>query len=269
MKNRLQTALYALENLETQARRDTPLHRTDARAKLLATTVFLATMLSVPLARLSEILLYALFPILVAAQGGMSYASIFRRSLVVLPFAALVGVFDILYDRTPALRIGTLTLTEGWIAFAAILLRGLLAVQALLTMIGSTGIFALCRGMQRLGIPRLLTTQLLFVYRYLYVMLDEALRMSQAREARSYGRRTFPLRVWATLVGQLLIRTFERAEQIHRAMLARGFDGRIPNYAGTETRWRSQDTLFLAGWSTALLLARLWSPVEKATRLLS
>lgn len=268
MNDRLQTALYALERLEEEARRDSPLHRTDARAKLLVTTIFLATMLSVPLARLSEILLYALFPILTAAQGGMRYAPIFRRSLFVLPFVALVGIFNVFYARMPVFRIGPLTVTEGWIALLSMLLRGLLATQALLTMIGSTGIFALCRGMQRLGIPRPFTTQLLFVYRYLHVMIDEALNMARAREARSYGRRTFPLRVWAPLVGQLLIRTFDRAEQIHRAMLARGFDGRIPDCTGASTPWCRRDTLYLLGWSTALIAARLCYPVEKLTRLL-
>lgn len=268
MKNRLQSALLALESLETAARQESPLHRTDARAKLLTTTVFLTTVLSVPLARLSEILLYALFPILTAAMGGMRYTSIFRKSLLVLPFVALIGIFNLFYDRTPAFRLGTLIVTEGWISFLSILLRGLLATQVLLILVGSTGIHALCRSMQRLGMPRIFAVQLLFVYRYLHVLLDEACRMAQAREARSYGRRTFPLRVWGPLVSQLLIRTFERAEQIHRAMLARGFDGRIPDCTGSETPWRSQDTVFLTTWSAALLLARLCWPVETLTRLL-
>ncbi|MDE7305024.1 MAG: cobalt ECF transporter T component CbiQ [Alistipes sp.] len=268
MKNRLQSALLALESLENDARQESLLHRTDARAKLLTTMFFLATMLSLPLARLSEILLYALFPILTAAMGGMRYASVLRKSLLVLPFVALVGMFNLFYDRTPAFRLGTFTVTEGWISFLSILLRGLLATQALLVLVGSTGIHALCRSMQRLGMPRILAVQLLFVYRYLYVLLDEARRMAQAREARSYGRCTFPLRMWGPLVGQLLIRTFDRAEQIHRAMLARGFDGSIPDCAGTDKPWRRQDTVFLTTWSTALLLARLCRPVETLSRLL-
>lgn len=269
MKNRLQHALCALDAWECSAQRETPLHRLDARSKLLTTTVFLATMLSVPLSQLSEILLYALFPLLTAAMDGMRFGPVFRRSAVVLPFAALIGIFNLLYDREPVFRIGEVVVTEGGIAFLAILLRGMLAVQALLVLAGSTGFFGLCRGMQRLGMPALFTVQLLFVYRYLYVLLNEALHLSQAREARSFGRRALPLTVWGTLVGQLLVRTCDRAERIHCAMLARGFTGRLPDSANARTRWRRADTVFLAGWSAVLLLARLLRPVETLTHLLS
>lgn len=268
MRNRLQYALCELDALERTARTESPLHRLDARSKLLTTAIFLIAMLSVPLSRLSEILFYALFPLLTAAMGGMRFGPILRRSAVVVPFAALIGIFNLFYDREPAFRIGQLVVTEGGIAFLAIVVRGLLSVQALLVLVGSTGFFGLCRGLQRLGLPRILTVQLLFVYRYLRVMIDEALRMSQAREARSFGRRSFPLAVWGTLVGQLLIRTCDRAEQIHRAMLARGFTGRIPDYAGTRTRWQRADTLFLATWGCVLLLARLLYPVETLSHLL-
>lgn len=146
-----------------------PLHRTDARSKLLVTVVFLVTMLSVPLCRLPELLLFFVFPIVACAMGGLSYGTIFRRSLVVLPFVVFIGVFNLFYDREPVFRIGTLAVTAGWVSFLSIVLRGLLSVQALLVLIGSTGYYGLCRSMQRLGVPAVFTTQLLFVYRYLYV----------------------------------------------------------------------------------------------------
>lgn len=267
MKNRLQHALCALDALERNALTESPMHRLDARAKLLATTVYLAAMLSVPLPRLSEILLYALYPMTTAALGGMRLGPLLRRSLAVLPFVALIGVFNLLYDRTPVLQVGRMTVTEGGIEFAAILLRGILSLAALLVLIGTTGFHALCRAMQRMGIPRFLTLQLLFVYRYLRVLLEEALAMSRACDARSFGRKHPVLRVWGTLVGQLLLRTFDRAEQIHRAMLARGFRGRIPDCTAEKTHWRNADTAYLAGWTAALLLTRLSYPVENLTRL--
>lgn len=268
MRNRLQHALCELDSLERDAQAESPLHRLDARAKLLVTAVFLATMLSVPLSQLSEILLYALYPILTASMGGMRLGTLLRRSLVVIPFVALIGAFNLFYDRMPVFRIGPLTVTDGWIAVLAIVLRGVLSVGALLVLIGSTGFFGICRAMQRLGVPRFFTVQLLFVYRYLYVLIDEAIHMSQAREARSFSHRTLPLSVWGTMIGQLLIRTLDRAEQIHRAMLARGFTGRIPDHAFNRTHWRRKETIYLLTWSAALLLARLVGPVETLTHLL-
>lgn len=87
--------------MERTARMQSPLHRTDARSKLLVTVVFLVTMLSVPLCRLPELLLFFVFPIVACAMGGLSYGTIFRRSLVVLPFVVFIGVFNLFYDREP------------------------------------------------------------------------------------------------------------------------------------------------------------------------
>lgn len=267
--SRLQFVLCELDALERSAGRRSLLQGFDARAKLLVTVVFLVSMLSVPLVRLSEILLFALFPIVTAALGGLSYGTLFRRSLVVLPFVAFVGVFNLFYEREPAFAVGTLVVTRGWVTFLAIILRGLLSVQALLVMISSTGFYRLCRAMQRLGVPSLFTTQLLFVYRYVYVLIEEAMAMQRARDARSFGRGSYPLRVWGTLIGQLLIRTFDRAERIGRAMLARGFTGRIPDGAAGHTAWSRRDTLFLTAWSVLLILMRVFHPAERISALLN
>lgn len=269
MKNRLQHVLCALEAMERTARMQSPLHRTDARAKLLVTVVFLVTMLSVPLSRLPELLLFFVFPIFTCAMGGLRYGPIFRRSLVVLPFVAFIGVFNLFYDREPVFRVGALVVTAGWISFLSIILRGLLSVQALLVLIGSTGYYRLCRSLQQLGVPAVFTTQLLFVYRYLFVLIEEAAAMQQARDARSFGRKSYPLKVWGTLVGQLLIRTFDRAERISRAMLARGFTGRIPEGMSERPAWKMRDTLFLAAWCSALVLLRLCRPAENFSMLIN
>lgn len=269
MKNRLQYVLSQLDAMERTALGCSPLHSLDARAKLLVTVVFLVTMLSVPLTRLSDILLFFAFPLLTAAMGGLDYGQVFRRSLVVLPFVVFIGVFNLFYDRAPVLSVGPVVVTRGWICFLSIILRGLLSVQALLVLIQSTGYYNICRGMQRLGIPALFTTQLLFVYRYLYVLIEEALAMQRARDARSFGRRSYPLKVWGRLVGQLLIRTFERAERISRAMLSRGFTGRIPADIYNRPAWKTRDTVFLAAWSAVLVAMRLFRPVETISALLN
>lgn len=267
MSGKLAYVLAELDALELSAEGRSPLHRIDARAKLLLTAVFLAVMLSVPLTHLSELLLYLLFPIVGAAAGGLSYGRLFRRSLLVLPLVAFIGVFNLFYDREPAFAVGPLVLTRGWVTFLSIVVRGLISVQALLVLIATTGYYRLCRSMQRLGVPALFTTQLLFVYRYIQVLIREALRLAQARDARSFGRRAYPLRTWGTLVGQLLIRTFDRAEAIGRAMLARGFTGRIPEGLGPRPAWRRRDTAFLAVGCAVLILLRAYPPAESLAAL--
>lgn len=249
--------------MERAADASSPLHRADPRAKLLVTVVYLVTMLSMPLEAFSGLLLFAVYPILAAPAGGLRYGDLLRRSLAVLPFVALVGVFNLFYYREAAFRIGPVVVTRGGIDFLAILLRGMLSVQALLLLVYTTGYYRICRSLQQMGLPAVFTTQLLFVYRYLYVLAEEALGMTLARDARSFGRRSYPLRLWGTLVGQLLMRTFARAERIGRAMLARGFDGRMPYVGGTQEHWRAADTAAVLFTGAAFIAVRVLHPAER------
>lgn len=267
MNDPLLRTLAAMDALGRDADASTPLGRRDVRAKILVAAVFLLTMLSVPLVQLSGLLLFAVYPIVGAACGGVDYGSLFRRSLAVLPLVAFIGLFNLLYDREPLFSAGGATVTRGCVTFLSILVRGLLSVQALLLLVASTGYVRLCRGLGRLGLPSVFVVQLLLVYRYLQVLAEEALSMRRARDARSFGRRSYPLRVWGRMIGQLLIRTFERSVRIGRAMSARGFTGRMPGDPLPAAPWTRGDTLFLAGWSAALLLLRLLQPAESLTSL--
>jgi cobalt/nickel transport system permease protein len=69
--------------------------------------------------------------------------------------------------------------------------------------------------------------QLLFLYRYLFVLLEESLRMIRAREARSFGKKGKEMKTFVRLISVLLIRSVERAERIYQAMVSRGFRGEI------------------------------------------
>ena len=127
-------------------------------------------------------------------------------------------------------------------------------MQAVLVLIYSTGFYNICTALQRMGLPTVLTTQLLMVYRYISVLLQESLSMSRARAARGFGRRNFPLKLWGTMVGQLLLRSVERARRVHNAMLARGFNGALP--AATPRPLRTADWLYLIGWTAVIALLR-------------
>ncbi|MCD8182205.1 MAG: cobalt ECF transporter T component CbiQ [Bacteroides sp.] len=241
--SKLEKAIYELNNMERASGQVSPLHALDARAKLLVTLLFLIFVLSLSLNDLSELILFLTYPILSCALAGISYGAIFQRSLLVLPFIVFIGIFNPILDKQVVFYIGRVGVTSGLISFFSILLRGLVSVQVVFILISTTGFYNLCRGMRRLGIPSLLATQLLFVYRYIFVLLQEALSMERARAARSFRRKSYPLRLWGTFIGQLLIRTIERSERIHRAMLSRGFTGGIEG--SYHTAWRTRETLCL------------------------
>lgn len=251
--SKLQQAIYELNRVENLQQSCDLANRLDARGKLIVTLLYLVTMLSLPLTALSRLLLFGLYPLVMCTLGGFGFLSLLRRSLYVLPFIALIAIFNPLYNHETAFMVGRWSISQGWVSFFSIAVRGLLAVQAVMLLIYTTGFGPLCHAMQRMGLPSILSTQLLFVYRYMALLLQEALTMQRARRARSFGRKGLTPKMAGTLVGELLLRTVSRAEHIHCAMMARGFTGRI-NYLHT-LRWHSRDTLFVC--LCALLFALL------------
>ena len=85
---------------------------------------FLLTMLSLPIERLSELMLFAIYPITMAAAAGIGYGQLLRRSLIIIPFVALIALPNILYQREPVLVERGVVITRGWITLLAITLRG-------------------------------------------------------------------------------------------------------------------------------------------------
>jgi cobalt/nickel transport system permease protein len=250
---RLEAALIDLRLADTLAGRDTPLARIDARAKVVTTAAFLVAVVSFDRYTVAGLLPFAIYPVALAIIGDVPASWIGRKLLVAAPFAVAVGLFNPLLDPAPLLSIGGATVSAGWVSFASILVRFALTVAAALAVVAGTGMHTLCAALGTLGLPRLFTAQLLFLYRYAFVLGGEAARMNLARTLRG-GARAPSLAVYGALAGHLLLRAFDRAERIHRAMVARGFDGEVRTLRAA--RWRRTDTAFVAGWCSYFALAR-------------
>lgn len=252
--SKLQQAIIVLQQMQTS--RSQADRTVSPVCGIIMTLAFLVTMLSVPVDRAGMLLCFAIYPILASPMLGMSFTTIFVRSLYVLPFIVFIGAFNPVFDTAPAMTVGRMTVSRGWITFVSIVFRGLLSVQALLMLVNACGFEGVCRGLRRMGMPAFLVTQLLMVYRYMTVLLVECLSMKRARMSRSYGRKRFSLKMWGRMTGQLFIRTVARSESINRAMLARGFKGSMPVYSRLEARTRTSDVVFIASWIIAFMIMR-------------
>jgi cobalt/nickel transport system permease protein len=217
---------------------DSPLHALDARTKIVGFVALTAALLALPPGRVAP--LAAMF-VLVAALLGVSQIPlgyVVRRSLVLLPFVALA-----------ALGAGRHALDGG---LAALLARSLLALAILVLLANTTRFPELLGGLRRLGCPRVLALNLGFLYRYLFVLTEEVLRMRQARDCRRV-RRAAPLeemRLLGGMLGSTLVRSFERAERMHQAMLSRAFAGEFRVLDRRRFGW--PDLVFLAVIGSAI-----------------
>lgn len=246
--------------MDELGRLDTPVHRLDARAKSVVTLAFIAVLMSFDRHELSALTPFALFPLVMLSLGQLPLLPLLRKIAVAAPFAVMVGLFNPWLDREPVAAVGGWVITGGWLSFASILVRFLLTVGAALILVACTGMYRLGAGLERLGVPQLFVTQLLFLYRYLFVVADEGNRMVRSVRLRSAGAEALSLRVYGPLVGHLLLRSLDRAERVYRAMVARGFDGEVRTLEPGRFRWT--DALFVAGWLAFFAAARAWNLAE-------
>ncbi len=251
---KIESAFFDLSYLEDLANGNTAIHRIDPRIKVLTAAFFVICVVSFDKYTISAMLPFALFLIAVMGIAKIPADFLLKKLILVSPFAIMVGIFNPLLDQQPMLHISTLTVTGGWLSFLSILLRFSLTVGAMLILIATTGFNAVCMAMVKLGMPRIFAVQLLMLYRYIFVLIDEGLRMYQARTLRSFQSRGMGMKTYTHMAGQLLLRTLDRAQRIHLAMLCRGFDGTIRiRHSITIT---VGDLFVLAGGCTVLLLMR-------------
>lgn len=250
----IESALFNIGYLESLSCQQTPLHRLDPRAKLLTTLVFIITVVSFGKYDITGLLPFLIYPVVLIAVGNLPPGYLLKKILLAAPFAFFIGIFNPLLDRAVLVQLGPLGLSGGWVSFASIMIRFTLTVAAALILIAGTGLNAVCLALEKLGAPTSFVVQLMFLYRYIFVLTDEALRLMRARALRSFQGRGLGFKVFSYMIGQLLLRTLARAQRIHLAMLSRGFDGQIRLLRPLKIHLK--DVVFCVGWSALFVLMR-------------
>jgi cobalt/nickel transport system permease protein len=235
-------------------------HRLDARLKLLATLAFvLAATITPPHAWYALSLLGALGWVAVLTSG-IPVPYVLKRSSIALPFAGMAAISLPFTHAGEALWAGhlfgwTLTVTDqGLWLFLSVIAKAWLSVLVSGLLVATTPFPDLLKAMRRLHVPPVLVTIISFTYRYLFVLVDEALRLQTAREARSAGPGgtvLWRVKVLGGMIGSLFIRSYERSERIYQAMLSRGYAGQLQTM--TQLAWEARDTWIGIGWSAALV----------------
>lgn len=242
--------------LDTLAQGNSWIHRLDPRAKLVTTLVYILTVVSYDKYTISALLPFVIYPVVLVGLGNLPVSYLLHKLLIVAPFAVLIGLFNPLIDTSVHYAIGPVAVTGGWISFASLLIRFVLTVGAALIFIALTSFNGLCVALEQLRVPSAFIIQLLFLYRYLFVLMEETVRISRARTLRTFNSGGLSLGIYGSLLGHLLLRTLARAERIHLAMRCRGFDGHM--HLSRPASFGSRELVFVLAWSSLFLALRLY-----------
>ncbi|MDH4317002.1 MAG: cobalt ECF transporter T component CbiQ [Desulfobulbaceae bacterium] len=249
----IESGIYDIGYLDRMADRSSIIHKLDARAKVLTTIFFVIMVVSTDKYEIAGLVPFIIMPIILISLAGFSYSYFLHKLVLVSPFVLFVAIFNPYFDRVPLCNLGPITVSGGWVSFVSILLRFSLTVTAALVLIASTGFPQVCRALEQMGVPRVFTVQLLFLYRYIFVLMEEGVRMIRSHNLRSFGRK-IQYSVYKHLAGNLLLRTIDRANRIHMAMLCRGFDGEIRTLH--TNKFEKKDLIFVIATCSLLTIFR-------------
>ncbi len=213
--------------LDSLSYKDTFVHRLDPRIKLTVILAFVVTVVSFNKYAVLSLAPFFILPVFFLSFGDIPAGFIFKKVLIVAPFAFFVGIFNPVLDTDTLYTIGGMEISGGWVSFLSIMIKFVLTISAALLLIATTSFPGVCHALVRLRAPEIFVSQLLFLYRYIFVLMEEAMKILRARDMRSFEKRGKEMKVFINLIGVLFIRTIERSERIYQAMLSRGFHGRI------------------------------------------
>ncbi len=235
---------YNIGSLDQLSYKNTFVHRLDPRIKLVATMLFLFTVISFSKYEIFALAPFFLYPVFLMTLGEIPFMFIFKKVILVSPFAVFIGIFNPLLDSEQIFIFNGFAVSAGWLSFISILIKFTLTVSTALLLIATTSFPGVCHGLRRLGLPAIFVSQMLFLYRYIFVLMEETMRILRAKNMRSPEKRQTDIKTFIRLTGTLFIRTIERAERVYFAMLSRGFDGDMP--ALRRFQIKAADLVFVA-----------------------
>ena len=215
---------------------ESPLHTADPRVKVALTILMILLVNLTPVGAFGAYVAFFAIMMLGAVTARIDPLLVARRSLIALVFA---GAAVTLVFTVPGPTLGVVPVT-GWpisepglVRFASIIFKSMISVQAAALLILTTQFTDTLWALGALHVPGVLVAIISFMYRYIFVLVEEAVRLQRARESRSAvlsGKGPslmFQARTTGRMIGSLLVRSFARSERVYQAMVARGYQGEL------------------------------------------
>ena len=213
--------------LDTLSYKQTFIHGVNPVIKLVVTLVFIFSVVSFPKYEIHRMIPFFMFPVFVISIGDIPVKVILKKLLVVSPFVLFIGIFNPVFDTEIIYSVFGISVSGGWVSYASMIIKFILTISSALLLIATTSFPGICFALERLRIPRIFVVQLLFLYRYIFVLVEEVMKIIRARNMRSFGNKGKDIKSVINILGVLLVRSIERSERIYQAICSRGFDGQI------------------------------------------
>lgn len=249
-------SIYKIRYLDELSQNDSFIHKLHPLVKLIVSIFYIIITVSYGKYEIMGLIPLVIYPILLFNLGDIPFFPILKRSLIVLPVVLGLGAFNPILDREVIAIILGVSISGGWISYASLIIKCFLTVLCALLLISTTGIDKIAVALSSLFVPKIFVMQFLLTYRYITVLLEESGSIWTAYSLRAPEQKGIHYKSWGPLLGQLLIRTYDRAQRIYNGMVLRGFNGEF--YEGQMTLHLKDYTYFVV-WIGFLTIARFYN----------
>lgn len=247
--NNIVDALFNICHLEELARRKTKLNKLHPLSKLIVTFLLIISVTAVNKYEMDSLLLYASYPLLMILVGDIPFTVLGKKMIVPILFATSFGLLNPILDSSVVRVSETLVVSAGWLSLGTLLVKSVLIISSTFILVATTPIEDIAYGLGCLKMPKIITIQLLLVFRYITILIDEVDRTLMAYSLRSGGQKSIRHEAWGSLIGQLFLRASKRSIGLYEAMQLRGFNGEFNRKRYT---LKIEDVVYMIVWLVGL-----------------
>lgn len=211
---------------------NTVIHKLDPRTKIITSLFFLIIVIITPPSEWIAFSCYFTIVFILILISRLPLFYVLKRSLVVIPFVVVIAIFIPFLKQgeiAGSFKVWNLNFSvtySGLLILWNVFIKAIISVLSMILLSSTTKMPDLLKGLQQLGTPKVMVMIISFMYRYIFVLMDEIMRMKLARDSRNFGgKRLWQIKTVGHMIGALFVRSYERGERIFSAMQARGYDG--------------------------------------------
>ncbi len=254
--SKINRAIYELQSIDATAKQNRWMNQIHPLVKLILTIYYIVLTVSFHKYDVEGLLGMCIYPMVVFIIGDLKWKDALYRLRIVLPLVCIVGIFNPFFDHRVVATFGSVQVWGGVCSMITLMLKGILTVFASYILIATTSIEGICYAFRLLHVPKIMVTQFLLIYRYITLLLTETKRITQAYALRAPGQKGIHYKVWGSLVGQLLLRSMDRADDVYESMCLRGFNGEFP--FGKPKKSGGGDVAYFIFWVIVLFIVRTY-----------
>lgn len=240
--------------IEELSNGDSLIHLLDPRVKIVL--VFLFSVVVAVSNRLPVLLWALVLGLLIVLSAKIPAKELLRRLIPVNMLIVFLWLFlPLTFAGEPIFYIGSLPITrEGVLYATGISIKSNALMLMLIALVATTPIFTLGHAMHELGIPKKIVHLFFFTFRYIHVIHREYVRLLNSMKIRGFKPKNnlHTYRSFAFMVGMLLVRSFDRAQRVHNAMMCRGYKGKL--YSLRKFSFKGRDVISIVLMLTATIV---------------